>query len=88
MDTRRTMSRRLVGKVAHVTGATGGIGLAISELFLQEGATVHVTDIDPERAGRLWSTGSATAPASMCWMSPTRQAGQRLSRGSNGRVTS
>jgi NAD(P)-dependent dehydrogenase (short-subunit alcohol dehydrogenase family) len=55
MDTRHTMSRRLVGKVALVTGATGGIGLAISELFLQEGATVHLTDIDPGRGERLVS---------------------------------
>jgi len=44
---------RLAGKVALVTGASGGIGLAISELFLAEGATVHLTDIDPERGRSL-----------------------------------
>jgi NAD(P)-dependent dehydrogenase (short-subunit alcohol dehydrogenase family) len=46
---------RLAGKTALVTGATGGIGLAISELFLREGATVHLTDIDPERGEALAS---------------------------------
>jgi NAD(P)-dependent dehydrogenase (short-subunit alcohol dehydrogenase family) len=44
---------RLRGKVALVTGATGGIGLAISELFLAEGATVYLTDIDAERGESL-----------------------------------
>jgi NAD(P)-dependent dehydrogenase (short-subunit alcohol dehydrogenase family) len=39
-----------------VTGATGGIGRAISELFLAEGATVHLTDLDPERGASLAAT--------------------------------
>jgi len=44
---------RLAGKVALVTGATGGLGQAISELFHAEGATVHLADIDPERGESL-----------------------------------
>lgn len=36
-------------KVALVTGSAGGIGLAIVEKYIQEGACVVVTDIDGER---------------------------------------
>ncbi len=36
---------RLQGKVALVTGAAGGIGRAVTELFAKEGATVFASDI-------------------------------------------
>ncbi len=39
---------RLQDKVALITGASGGIGLAISKLFAQEGARVFMTDIDED----------------------------------------
>ena len=37
---------KLAGKVAIITGASSGIGMAIAELFAQEGARVVVSDID------------------------------------------
>ena len=42
---------RLAGKIAFVTGAGGGIGRAICERFLAEGASVAAVDIDEGMAG-------------------------------------
>ncbi|WP_405162861.1 SDR family oxidoreductase [Nocardia sp. NBC_01499] len=47
------MSGRLTGKVALITGATGGIGLATAELFASEDARLVVTDIDEVAVERL-----------------------------------
>lgn len=43
----------LEGKVALVTGAVSGIGLAITELFLDEGACVVAADIQDEKGASL-----------------------------------
>lgn len=40
------MSNRLAGKIAMVTGSAKGIGRAITELFLKEGAILIATDKD------------------------------------------
>ena len=40
------MAGRLKGKIAVVTAAGQGIGRAIAEAFVREGATVHASDVD------------------------------------------
>lgn len=47
-----TGSGRIAGKQALVTGAARGIGLAISEAFVREGAAVLLTDIDERGAAQ------------------------------------
>ncbi|MBA6434282.1 SDR family NAD(P)-dependent oxidoreductase [Streptomyces sp. GMR22] len=45
--------RRLEGKVALITGATGGIGAATAELFAQEGARLVINDVAQEPLQKL-----------------------------------
>ena len=46
------MAQLLAGKVAVVTGAAQGIGLAIATRFVAEGATVVIADLDEDAAIR------------------------------------
>ena len=43
----------LVGKTALVAGGAGGLGMAIAEAYLQNGANLIVAARHPERAARL-----------------------------------
>lgn len=43
---------QLAGKVAVITGAASGIGLASARLFGQEGASVLLGDVDEEEGRR------------------------------------
>lgn len=45
--------KRFDGSIVVVTGATSGIGLAVTELFLKEGATVVMAARNRERGGRV-----------------------------------
>ncbi|MFK0251626.1 SDR family NAD(P)-dependent oxidoreductase [Amycolatopsis azurea] len=45
--------RALAGKVALITGATGGIGRATAELFAREGARLIVTDVSQHTVDAL-----------------------------------
>ena len=51
---------RLHGKVALVTGAASGIGRAVSELFVKEGAIVFASDI--AAPGQAYSNGIEALP--------------------------
>ncbi|MBI5629351.1 MAG: 3-oxoacyl-[acyl-carrier-protein] reductase [Elusimicrobia bacterium] len=64
VQTQAPSVRRLTGKVAIVTGAAQGIGLAISDLFCREGASVVMVDIDfaavEQSAKKLEASGART----------------------------
>jgi len=51
--TRIDLTQRLAGKVAVITGAASGIGLAAARRMHAEGATIVVGDIDPVAGGRV-----------------------------------
>ncbi len=58
----------LTGKIALVTGATGGLGAALVDALSQAGAHVVISDLDPERCDSAAESlrqrgGSATALA-------------------------
>jgi 2-keto-3-deoxy-L-fuconate dehydrogenase len=56
----RAMTGRLAGKRAVVTAAGQGIGRAIAEAFLREGATLFASDLDSRKLAGL--AGARTGP--------------------------
>ena len=56
------MSQRLQGKTAFITAAGQGIGRAIAEAFVREGATVIATDISAAVLGVVNTMGSVGQP--------------------------
>jgi 3-oxoacyl-[acyl-carrier protein] reductase len=59
------MSQRLEGRTALVTGAGSGIGRAVAERFLAEGARVVLSDRDLEAAARAAGPGDESFPVLM-----------------------
>jgi meso-butanediol dehydrogenase / (S,S)-butanediol dehydrogenase / diacetyl reductase len=59
---------RLEGKTALITGAGGGLGLAMAKLFASEGARVFMNDIDPAcaEAGAAAITQAGGAAEAIC----------------------
>ncbi|MDN3265398.1 glucose 1-dehydrogenase [Streptomyces sp. CSDS2] len=69
-------ARRLEGKVALITGATGGIGAATAELFAREGARLVISDIarDPlQKLARRIEAGGAEVVTALLDVSSSRQ---------------
>ncbi len=64
---------RLTGKIALITGAARGIGLAIAQAFAAEGATVWLSDIDA--AGGQAATAALGSPARFTPLDVREEAG-------------
>src|SRR6202142_3683126 len=56
---RKTMTKKLAGKTAVITGGTEGIGFATAKLFVEEGAYVFITG---RRQKELDEAGNALGP--------------------------
>ena len=54
---------RLKDKVAVITGGARGLGRAIAQRFLEEGAAVVITDIDEERVKKTAEELARWAPS-------------------------
>lgn len=53
MSNNTMTGNRLTGKVAIITGAASGIGLAAARRFVQEGARVVVVDLDEQKVAQV-----------------------------------
>ena len=61
-----TVSKRLTGKVAVITGAASGIGRAIAERFAADGADLALVDLNSDRLEVLQHDLEATSARMIC----------------------
>ncbi len=73
------MSGRLAGRAALITGGAGGLGRAMGAMFLHEGASVLLTDIDEASVGEVASMLGEEygAKVAQCHHDVTDEAGWR-----------
>lgn len=67
---------KLQNKISIVTGASSGIGLAIAELFLQEGATVVMSDINESDSVKIAQSLGDRASFIKCDVSKSQEVNQ------------
>jgi NAD(P)-dependent dehydrogenase (short-subunit alcohol dehydrogenase family) len=71
------MPARLADRIALVTGGARGIGRAVVEKFLAEGATVAFFDLDQEKAAQTAKAASSAGPVEFIAADVTREADVR-----------
>lgn len=59
--------KRLINKIAIITGAAGGMGAAEAKLFAQEGAKVMATDIQEDKL-KIWVAEAQKQGLDIAWM--------------------
>lgn len=70
---------KLQNKISIVTGASSGIGLAIAKIFLQEGATVVMSDINESEGSKLAQSLGDKASFIKCDVSKSQEVHQLVS---------
>src|SRR5512137_457221 len=74
------MGQRLAKKVAFITGACSGIGLATAQRFIDEGAQVLAADIDEEAGVALQARCGGALSFARCDVTRPAQIEQALGR--------
>jgi 3-oxoacyl-[acyl-carrier protein] reductase len=86
-DVETSGARRFVGRIAVVTGAAGGIGRAVVERLVAEGAEVYALDRSAEALAAVWDGIDAVTPLAVdVGVSAEVDAAFERVRGDHGRV--